>query len=264
MDVEDLVRGHYAGAGIEGTIISALAAAGVVVESLTAEELAPVDQLHAGGVAATLYLLEQLELSPQTRLLDVGCGLGGPSRIAAHTYACSVVGADLSPDFITAAKAFSQRAGLADLVEHQVSSGDRLDFADASFDRAMMIHVGMNVPDKAAVFAEVRRVLRPGSLFGLYEQMRTGDAELTYPMPWAEDARSSFVARPEDYLDQLRAAGFIVELAEDRTQFTGPRIEQGLSPQTVFGDRFMVRVGNNIADTLAGQLAPYVMVARAA
>ena len=45
----------------------------------------------------------------------------------------------------------------------------------------------MNLPDKPAVFAEVRRVLAEGGLFGLFEQVRTGPGTLTYPLPWAQD-----------------------------------------------------------------------------
>ena len=86
-----------------------------------------------------------------------------------------------------------------------------------------MVHVGMNIPDKQAVFAEVHRVLAPGGRFAIYEQMRTADGDLPYPLPWAEDERSSFVETPEDYTRHLEAAGFTVEEVEDRTASTlGP------------------------------------------
>ena len=74
-----------------------------------------------------------------------------------------------------------------------------------------MVHVGMNIPDKQAVFAEVHRVLAPGGRFALYEQMRTGDGDLPYPLPWAEDERSSFVETVDDYSAHLEAAGFTVD-----------------------------------------------------
>ena len=67
---------------------------------------------------------------------------------------------------------------------------------DASFDRASLIHVGMNIADKGAVFAEVRRLLVSDGVLGVYEQMRIGPGDLTYPLPWAVDERSSFVASP--------------------------------------------------------------------
>ena len=67
---------------------------------LDVTDLAALDQLHAGLAPATVYLLEQLQLGPENRLLDVGCGIGGPARLAAATGSCAVTGVDLSPDFV--------------------------------------------------------------------------------------------------------------------------------------------------------------------
>ena len=83
-------------------------------------------------------------------------------------------------------------------------------FADRSFDGAYMMHVGMNIEDKAALCAEVSRVLRPGARFGIYDVMRTGDGEIAYPVPWATTAATSFLAQPAQYRQALEAAGFSV------------------------------------------------------
>ena len=265
MEVADLVREHYRGDDLEGAILHALAEAGVDNQSLSVADLAPVDQLHAGFLPATAYLLEQLDLDPESRLLDVGCGIGGPARVAAGTYGCQTVGVDLSPDFIQAGQALTDRVGLGAKVQHRLGSGDALEFTDGSFDRAMIIHVGMNIPDKEAVFAEVRRLLETGGLFGVYEQMRVGDGEPAYPLPWAEDARSSFVEPVETYVELLQRTGFVVERTEDRRAAVARPAEgpSRLSPMAVFGPRFAERIGNNIAALRAGILAPVVIVARA-
>ncbi len=264
MDVSDLVRQHYGGDDLETAILAGLAAAGVDTDHVTVEDLAAVDQLHAGFSPATRYLLEQLDLERDSRLLDVGCGIGGPARMAASWYGCSVTGVDLSPRFVEVARSLTARVGLSELVDHQVSAGDRLSVADGSFDRAMMVHVGMNIPDKAAVFTEVQRVLRPGGLFVLFEQMLIREAQLSYPLPWAEDERSSFVVSPAAYESALLRAGFTVARTEDRTAATagGPGPQPRLSPAAVFGPPFMERIANNIADTRAGTLAPVLLVAR--
>ena len=266
MEVADLVRSHYGGADLERLIFDGLRGAGIDLEQLSIDDLAAVDQLHAGFLPATRYLLDQLDLSTSTRLLDVGCGIGGPARVAAATYRCPVVGVDLSPDFIRVAQLLTERVGLHSLVEHQVAAGDGIDFPDSSFDRAMMVHVGMNIPDKAAVFTEVRRVLRPGATFGLFEQMKLSEQPPTYPLPWAEDERSSFVATPEDYVRDLEGAGFTVDRTEDRTAATAGPPGGGpprLSPAAVFGPRFVERIQNNIAATRTGILAPVLMLATA-
>lgn len=134
MDVSDLVRRHYGRGDLQEAILAALAESGVDTTQLSVTDLAAVDQLHAGFLPATQYLLEQLDLGPQTRLLDVGCGIGGPARVAAAAYGCPVIGIDLSPDFVRVAQALTEHVGLSGLVEHRVSAGDRLDVADQSFD----------------------------------------------------------------------------------------------------------------------------------
>ena len=263
VDVRDLVRDHYGSVSLGDAVVAALRDAGTDVEHLGPRDLYPVDQLHAGGAPATAYLVERLGLAPGTRLLDVGCGIGGPARLAAEAGA-QVVGIDLTPEFVQAATELSERVGLGDRTTYVTTPGEALPLDDDSFGAAMMVHVGMNVPDKQAVFTEVRRVLAPGAPFGLYEQVRAAPGDLTYPLPWAEDERSSFVESSEEYVAALEAAGFTIDAVEDRTASTlGPPPTGPLSPVAVFGAVFAERVGHNVAATRAGLLGAVLVLARA-
>ena len=263
-EIGDLVRGHYARSDLEQAILTALEEAGFDTSAPAAHDLFPIDQHHAGGAQSTRYLLEQLELGPNTRLLDIGCGIGGPSRMAAALFSCPVVGIDLSQDFVNAGRRLTERVGLDGLVKLTVAAGGDLSFPDESFERAMMIHVGMNIPDKPAVFAEVCRVLQPGVRFGVYDQMRIGNAIPRYPLPWAEDERTSFLESPDSYAEMLQAAGFVVERTEDRAAaMSTPPERQRLNPSTIFGQHFVERIENNLAAMRAGVLAPVVILARA-
>ncbi|MCW2849666.1 MAG: SAM-dependent methyltransferase [Marmoricola sp.] len=263
MDVRELVRGHYGHGNLGDAILSVLAEAGTDLDALGPADLVAVDQLHAGGAAATKHVLERLELEPGQRLLDVGCGIGGTSRMAAMAGA-DVTGIDLTPEFVEAATQLTARVGLGDRARFVTTPGESLPFDDGSYDVAVMVHVGMNIPDKAAVFAEVHRVLAPAGTFAIYEQMRTGPGDLPYPLPWAEDERSSFVESAQDYIAQLEGAGFTVEVVDDYTAATlGPPPAGPLSPVAVFGPVFAQRVGNNVAATRAGLLGAIVLVARA-
>lgn len=266
VDVDGLVTAHYGGGDAEEAILRALGAAGVDVGALTVADLAGVDDLHAGSRPATRYLLERLGLDASSRLLDVGCGLGGAARVAADDLGCRVDGVDLTPEYVRTATALTARVGLADRVRFHLTAGGALPFGDGEFDAATMIHVGMNIEDKAAVFAEVRRVLRDGGRFGLFEQVRVADGPLPYPLPWAVDERSSFVAGTAEYTADLTAAGFEIESVEDRTEQAGGPPPPGarLTPAIVFGPEFARRIGNNVAATRAGLLAPILIVARPA
>lgn len=266
MDTDDVVRDHYGGDDLEAVVMGALRAKGIDVEALRIEDLAGLDQLHAGFGAATEHLLEHLALATGATLLDVGCGIGGPARMAAARYGCRVTGIDLSPDFVDVARSLTERLGLASQVTFDVGTAAGLPYADGSFDRAMLNHVGMNIADKATMFAEVRRVLEPGGLFAVYEQMRIGDGELVYPLPWADDESSSFVETRQRYAELLDGAGFSVEHDEDRTATNaagGPPPAGALTPGDLFGPGFGERLANNIGAAMSGTLAAVLMVARA-
>ena len=93
-------------------------------------------------------------------------------------------------------------------------------FAAGEFDGAYMLHVGMNIENKAGAFAEVRRVIKPGGVFGIYDVMRADhDGDLPFPLPWASSPETSFVESPEAYRRLLEDAGFSVERQRDRREF---------------------------------------------
>lgn len=267
MDADDLVRSHYGADDLEGVVTGALVAAGADLDALRLEDLAGLDQLHAGAGAATEHVLDHLALEPGMRLLDVGCGIGGPARAAAARHGCQVTGIDLSPDFVAVARFLTDRLGLSAAVTFDVGSATDLPYPAGSFARAMMNHAGMNIADKHRVFAEVRRVIEPGGLFAVYDQMRTGDGELTYPLPWADDEASSFVERREQYIELLEEAGFRIEHDEDRTAANaagGPPPPGTLSPADLFGPGFAERLGNSNSAAMAGTLSAVLLVARPA
>ena len=82
-----------------------------------------------------------------------------------------------------------------------------------------MMHVGMNISDKAKLRSGVYRILRTGSLFGIYDIMRIGGGELTYPVPWATTADTSVVSTPKQYKDALWDAGFAIVVERNRRDF---------------------------------------------
>lgn len=214
-EIEQRVVRHYAQGGLENTILAALTAAGKNIDQLTSEDLSPVDEFHTGGRQATSGFAEQLDFAPDASILDVGCGLGGPSRYFAEKCACRVTGIDLTPEYVQTATALARRLGLSDRVTYRVASALALPFDANEFDGAYMIHVGMNIQDKGGLFREIRRVLKPGTKFGIYDVVHTGKAPLTYPLPCALTPETSFVAAAEVYRRELEAAGFEIEDERD-------------------------------------------------
>src|SRR5262249_8677209 len=117
-DPEAISR-HYSRTDLGAVILSALAAAGKDIEHLTPDDLAPVDDLHPRGRAATVALAGLLALDGVERVLDLGCGIGGPSRYLARTFGCRVTGVDLTPEFCRVATMLAQRTGLGDKLDYR-------------------------------------------------------------------------------------------------------------------------------------------------
>jgi SAM-dependent methyltransferase len=216
---EQAIGEHYSQGELERKMLNALATLGADPEHLDSDQLAPVDEFHIGGRAATAELVDQLELRPGLRVLDVGSGLGGTARYLARRHGVEVTGLDLTAEYVQVAASLTRRAGLAELVQFRQGSATKLPFPDSSFDRACMLHVGMNVADKAALFAGIRRVLVAGGVFGIYDLMRVGAGEIAYPVPWAASSATSFLAAPERYRELLAGAGLPVRAERDRRDF---------------------------------------------
>ena len=274
MEAEQQVARHYGRSGIEQAFLDALRAVGKDIDHLAPADLSGVDEFHLGGPAATAELARDLGLGPELHLLDVGCGVGGPARHIAAAQGCRVTGIDLTAEFVEAAEGLTGRCGLSGRALFHQGSALAMPFPDGAFDAATLIHVGMNIADKAALFAEVRRVLKPGARFGVYDVMRTGEGELPYPMPWAATPDTSFVEPPEAYRRLLREAGFTIEAEHDRSalalrlgrEMRERAAAQGpspLGPHLLMGPGAPQRVGNVMSAVDRGLIAPVEMVAQA-
>jgi ubiquinone/menaquinone biosynthesis C-methylase UbiE len=272
-DRSSTVVAHYSHGELLAAILRGLAATGKATDRIDSDELAAGDEFHIGGREATSALFDQLDWRPGVRVLDVGCGIGGPARYLARHRGARVTGVDLTPEFVEVARELTRRCGLAEVVDFQVGNGLALPIPDGGIDAACLLHVGMNVEDKARLFAEVRRVVRPGGWLAVYDVMRVGAGEIDYPVPWASDAGTSFVAERDTYRRLLKQVGFRIEHERDRRQFgieSFARLRASwsegpapLGPHIVIGPDFETKVANLVAAMQRGLLAPTEMISTA-
>lgn len=211
------VREHYSAPGLTERIKSALATTMSEGRMLMVDQLAPLDQFHTRGILATAELGGAAGLEPSSRVLDLGCGIGGPARYLSVIFGCHVTGVDLSPSFIDAATYLTARCGLSDHVAFRVGDALHLSFEDAAFDVVFLQHVAMNVEDRTALYAEVRRILMPGGRFATYDLVLR-DGDVVYPVPWARDASTSFLLSEGDTRTALEQVGFKAVFWRDDTQ----------------------------------------------
>ena len=212
------VADHYKRRALADVILTALTAAGKDIEHLTPDDLAPVDEFHSGGRNATVRLAQLAQINGSERVLDVGCGIGGPSRYLASRFGCRVTGLDLTADFGALAGMLAQRTRLSDKVSYR--QGDALDmpFADASFDLVWSQNAAMNIADRDRLHAEMRRVLAPGGRLALQEIAAGPGGEPFYPTPWAGDKSISFLVTPQATRAALERIGFRAVAWQDTTE----------------------------------------------
>ncbi|MDE2606761.1 MAG: methyltransferase domain-containing protein [Burkholderiales bacterium] len=212
------VQSHYTVTGLGQRILDTLAQAGRDPSRLTAEDLAPIDEFHIRGRAATLDLARAAKIGRAMKVLDVGSGLGGPARTLASEYGCHVTGIDLTDEYCQAARMLSDRLGLSHLLHFQQGNALDLPFPAASFDTVWTEHVAMNISDKARLYREMFRVLKPGGTLAIYDVLRGRTVPVHFPVPWARTPETSFLASPEELRTGLTEAGFQVTDWVDSTE----------------------------------------------
>ncbi len=217
--MDSQVASHYSNTEIVESILSGLERAGISVADVSVDDLGPVDEFHTGGRAATEHLLKDLRFDTHKQVLDIGCGIGGTSRFLADRYNVTVTGIDLTSEYIEAGNVINKWVSLDDRVSLRCGDANNIENEDEVFDLAVMLHVGMNIQNKATLFSEVARLLVRGGQFAIYDVMLKNEAEIQYPVPWASNSEMSFLEPMQRYKHYLEAAGFSIERTDGRGEF---------------------------------------------
>ena len=212
---------YWGRAALDRAIIDALTAAGKDLSALTIDDLAPSDQFHGGGKPATVRLARLAGLRPGLRVLDVGGGLGGPARTLAVEFGCSVTLVDLTESYVSAGRALTALVDLEDRVTHRLGNALALPADGSPYDAVWTQNSGMNIEDKARLYAGFARILRPGGILALQEPMAGPGGPSIFPLMWARDAAASFLLPPERMRAVIEAAGFRLRAWDDVTEETG-------------------------------------------
>ena len=232
------IENFYHRPGLYNDIINRLKEMGVDINNVTRKDIAGADEFHVRGAKISRELAEVANIN-NVKVLDIGCGIGGPCRMLADEFGCDTVGIDLSKEYVDTANLLSELVGLSHKTKFIQGDANSLPFEDNTFDVVWTQHVQMNISDKLKFYTEIARVLNDKGLFIYYEVFKKGDKELNYPTPWADEAKISFLDESSKTNAILEELGLIKEQSTDQT-------ESGIE----ILDRLLNRVPKNITPRL--------------
>ncbi len=272
--LEAAVADHYGSGDLLSRIMGALRASGANLDALTPADLKAFDALHIRGIAATEELAAWAGLEAGQKVIDVGCGIGGPSRYLADRIGCEVTGVDLTEEFCRVAERLSEIVGLKGRTRYVRGSALALPFPDDAFDIAWTEHAQMNIADKFGFYNEIARVLKPGGCFAFHDVFSLGGDKPDYPVPWAATAEISHLQGIAELRVTLIDLGFRIRRLEDKTAASAAffrkriaslerdeRPQDGLKPSR---ERESIEKFRNLLNNLeAGRLQVFQGTARA-
>ena len=157
--------------------------------------------------------------SPGMKILDVGCGVGGPALNIAEYSGAHITGIDLVPEHIQIARQRALEKGLSDSTDFVCGDGMNMPFVDGSFDAVYIFDTGCYMPDKQPFYKECARVLRPGGLFlGLDLIRREGlsaEEQAKYIEPICRYQAIPYLISLEELHQCLTRADFVVKTIEN-------------------------------------------------
>ena len=270
MRAEKAVSQHYQHPDLVEAIASALEKQGKSIANIRTRDLASVDEFHMGGPVATEHFFKALKLSSNVQVIDLGCGIGGSARFCAQFYGCHVTGIDLTESYIQAARTLTDWVGLTHQINFNQGSVLALEVGEAQFDCAYMMHLGMNIEDKTQLFKEAARVLNTHSALAIYDILRVGQGELSYPMPWSSANANSHLATIDVYRQALDSAGFDVEIVNNRQEFAKDfyrKMSQSTQPKPLGLHILMqqdaaTKIANMVSGLTENIIAPFEIYAR--
>ena len=193
------------------------------------EQLFALDQWHYHGTEAIAAAARALGLGPQSHVLDIGAGVGGPARYLAYTTGCHVTALELQPELHAIGVDLTHRSGLADRVTHLCGDALAAPLPDAGFGAAVSFLAIVHIPDRPQLFERLARALRSGGQCYI--------EDLCMHAPFAphdrEDARrvvyANSLTSQADYAKDLRAAGFSDVVTTDLTPDWAPYAAEQLA-----------------------------------
>lgn len=252
-------------------IIETLNNAKIAPSNWTPEVLGPADQIHGGGLEQTKFHASLATITPGMKVLDMGCGIGGPARYFATEFGCEVLGVDITPEYVDVARMLTKKVGLSDKVAFHCNDVTSLPYENNIFDMIWALNVTMNIKNRDALYQEMHRMLKVGGTIAISELGKGPNGQPYYPLPWARDPSYCFLIEPNIMRSKLERAGFRIlewvdetarrKAEEGNSQKNVDNIKTPLTIEITRGNDYPVRRKNSARSAKEGKLTNVMLVA---
>ncbi|HKX09777.1 MAG TPA: class I SAM-dependent methyltransferase, partial [Stellaceae bacterium] len=211
-------------------IASGLARLGIgPTDAISPEQLFQLDQWHYHGTAAIDAAAAALRLGPESRILEIGSGIGGPARYLAHAIGCRVTALELQPKVHAIAEELTRRCELDGRVTHVCGDALAHPLPPASFDAAVSWLAVLHIPDRPRLLARIASALRPGGGCCLEDFSMRAPFEAADLRDLRDIVFGITVTSTEAYVADLHAAGFasieVMDMTDEWTGFVTARLQ---------------------------------------
>jgi len=208
---------------------------------LTVQELQPFDHYHYCGSEAIDLAIGKLALTPDSRVLDIGAGIGGTARYVALHCGCQVTGIELQPQLHQAAVQLTEQTGLHDRV--QMLQGDFLEGLPlpAQYDAWLSLMVFLHIPDRTKLLRQCAQVLKPQGRFYIEDYYQHQPLSPTEMELLETAAACPYLPTRSEYVQQLESTGFtdiqFCDVTEVWRQWVLQRLHQFQARQDIYLQR---------------------------
>ncbi len=271
-ELREKIRAHWAPRSDLSRVRAMMAKRGIAPSELTLDDLAGIDQLHAGLLDGTRAFVDWARLEEGARVLDVGSGLGGPARCLALERGCRVTALELCPELDAAGRELTSWLGLEGSVEHRCGdlycAGAAL---EGSWEVITLQHVDMHFDDKVEAYRRCSAALVDSSDSRIlwHDWLAGSGGDLRLPVPWAAQGDSTtFLSSPDQFRADLDATGVTLTryepLVDDTTSWfsdSRDRLKRSLTraPEARRGGLLKVleEVEGILANVIEGRVIPF-------
>lgn len=235
-------------------------------QTIPVNNLLRFDQIHMGGRVISELLLQNISLDSHSIIGDVGCGLGGTTRLLSEKYGCSVIGIDLNRLYCACAQKLSDHSSISPLNSFVTADLLQVPLVDNRVDMLWSQHIIMNIEDKEKLLDEYYRILKPGGRLVFHEVFSGNGEPILYPVPWAAADSESFLTPLPFFREMTQNRGFTGEFIDQsewslrwwEKLFAGPRSDKKQPSNkpafSIFGKTGLIMVKNVYQNIVEGKL----------